>query len=136
MNAVNDTLLAYCLARLKDGVEQFGHYAYMMDGGPNEVVDVEALTERFRVIAPEDAAEVLRRLCYAPHQCKKADPFFLSNAIVHALQDWDDLFAQPGIEAIYGMEMPPEEVAEGLASVTYGTNLGDCKRKPTERVGG
>lgn len=91
------------LEALKDALRQFGTYSFD-DKGPNEVMDIDEFVEHLRVLPPTEAAMVLIEV--ATSKKHKGRGLQVAMCIVLELQDWDDLFAIPGIDDILNGDLP------------------------------
>ena len=87
-----------CLTELGLALKLFGTYSFD-DKGPHEVMDIAALGEKFRAAPAEKAAEVLVELAASPEHDGRGN--WLASTLVGEMEDWDELFEQPGIEEIY-----------------------------------
>lgn len=91
------------LEELGIALKQFGTYSFD-DKGPNEVMDTNAFVEELRALSPTDAAMVL--LDVAVSKKFKGRGLQVAMSLVTDLQDWDDLFAFPGIDDILNGDLP------------------------------
>jgi len=64
----------------------FGVYTYR-DRGPEEVMDVPALAVDMRALGHGDAADAINKMSKESH-----DMSLLATALLHELEDWDELF--------------------------------------------
>jgi hypothetical protein len=62
-------------------------------------MDIAALGEKFRAAPVEKAAEVLVELAASQEHDGRGN--YLASTLVGEMEDWDELFEQPGIEEIY-----------------------------------
>jgi hypothetical protein len=87
-----------CLTELEVALKLFGTYVFD-DKGPCEVLDIDSMSLKFRTLPAILAAEILLELLESPdHEGRGRD---LASAIVYKMDDWDELFDQPGILDIY-----------------------------------
>jgi hypothetical protein len=95
------------LDAVKSALEQFGKYPFV-DKGPHEVMDINGLARRFRSHPASAAAGALRSFAHSGKDLDFKESFstVAAAAIVGELEDWEDLFAQPGIDELYNLEMP------------------------------
>lgn len=110
----NSELITRCVQEIDEAVKSFGTYSYN-DKSPNEVMFVEPLVKEIRVLNPKDAASVLRSVALSIGL--SVNPAALSEAIVLDLQDWDELFEQPGVEELLNCEEPV--LVDGDAPVAF-----------------
>ena len=87
-----------CLTELGLALKQFGTYSFD-DKGPHEVMDIDPLLSKFRVLPATEAARVLVELSESHEHSGRGN--YLASALVGEMEDWDELFEQPGIEEIY-----------------------------------
>ena len=87
-----------CLTELGLTLKQFGTYSFD-DKGPHEVMNIEPLLKKFRAMPAEKAAEVLVELAASPKHNGRGES--LASTLVGAMEDWDELFEQSGIEEMY-----------------------------------
>jgi hypothetical protein len=87
-----------CLTELGIALKRFGTYSFD-DKGPSEVMDIDSLLEKFRAMPVEKAAEVLVELAASREHDGRG--MWLASTLVGEMEDWDELFEQPGIEEIY-----------------------------------
>ena len=87
-----------CLTELGLALKLFGTYSFD-DKGPHEVMDIDSLGEKFRAMPAEKAAEVLVELAASQEHDRRGN--WLASVLVGEMEDWNELFEQPGIEEIY-----------------------------------
>ena len=87
-----------CLTELGLALKQFGTYSFD-DKGPHEVMYIDPLLAKFRVLPATEAARVLVELSESPEHSGRGN--YLASTLVGEMEDWDELFEQPGIEEIY-----------------------------------
>lgn len=87
-----------CLTELGVGLKLFGTYSFD-DKGPSEVMEIEPLVAKFRVLDATEAARVLVELSKSPEHDGRGN--YLASALVGEMEDWDELFEQSGIDEIY-----------------------------------
>lgn len=98
------------IAETKDAIKQFGAYEFG-DKGPQEVMDIASAVNRLRALGPQEARKVLVELC--SYKTKNGDyGLSVASCCVCDMQDWDELFQQPGIDDILNWEMPTENAPE------------------------
>lgn len=93
-----DNLAEECLDEIAAAVKQFGTYSYD-DKGPGEVMEVYELVRKFRVLDVKAAAHSLRILGNSPRLDGRGER--LASCIIGEMEDWDELFEQPGIPELY-----------------------------------
>jgi len=93
-----DNLAEECLDEISAAVKQFGTYSYD-DKGPGEVMGVDKLVRKFRELDVKAAAHSLRILGNSPRQDGRGER--LASCIIGEMEDWDELFEQPGIPELY-----------------------------------
>ena len=88
---------------LKEALRQFGTYQFG-DKGPSEVMDLYRLEQELRKCSPSMAAAVLVNVATSHKHGGRG--LQVAEALACALDDWDDLFKEPGIDNIYNGELP------------------------------
>lgn len=91
------------IGQLGLALKNFGTYSFD-DKGPNEVMSIDDIVDDLRKLSPTDAAMVLIEV--ATSKKHKGRGLQVASTIVCDLQDWDDLFAIPGIDNILNDELP------------------------------
>lgn len=97
-----DALAARIINELGVALKQFGTYAFD-DKGPHEVMGFE-MTAELRKLPAAEAAAVLTMV--ATSKKYKGRGLQVASCIVCDLQDWDELFEQPGIDNLLDGELP------------------------------
>lgn len=86
-----------CLTELGLALKRFGTYEYD-DKGPHEVMHLSPLISKFRELPVTEAAEVLLELAASPKYDERGSA--LAETLLAYMEDWEELWAQPGIEDI------------------------------------
>jgi hypothetical protein len=86
-----------CLSELGLALKRFGTYQYD-DKGPHEVMDLEPLIAKFQKLSAAEAVEVLREIAESPKYNNRGS--ILTETLLAYMEDWEELWAQPGIEDI------------------------------------
>ena len=88
-------------------LKMFGEYPFR-DKGPREVMDIDALAERIHSLDAVEAGKLLRGLAHSgPTEAfRRSFSAYAAGEIVLDLQEWDELFEQPGIDELLNYEMP------------------------------
>lgn len=94
---------ARIMSLLEEALVLFGTYTFD-DKGPSEVMSIADFTVPLRAMTAADAAAVLVEVARSPEYDGRGAR--LAEYIVLDLDDWDDLFKQPGINDIYNGEVP------------------------------
>jgi hypothetical protein len=84
-----------CLTELGLALKRFGTYSFD-DKGPHEVMHLPSLLDKFRELSATEAAEVLRELAASPKYSNRGS--YLAETLLAYMEDWEELWAQPGIE--------------------------------------
>jgi hypothetical protein len=87
-----------CLTELDVALKRFGTYSFD-DKGPYEVMDVESLARKLRVMPVAEATTVLLELAASPEHKGRGNS--LASVLVGELEDWDELFEHPDIAEMY-----------------------------------
>ena len=87
-----------CLTELGVALKRFGTYSFD-DKGPYEVMDVESLARKLRVMPVAEATSVLLELASCNEYDGRSNE--LARALVGELEDWDELFENPDIAEMY-----------------------------------
>lgn len=87
-----------CLTELGVALKRFGTYSFD-DKGPYEVMDVESLAQKLRVMPVAEATTVLLELASCNEYDGRSNE--LACALVGELEDWDELFENPDIAEMY-----------------------------------
>lgn len=95
INMIVSTIIAAANKSLKD----FGTYTFD-DKGVREVMDLNLFIDVLRRMPPVEAAEVILSLSTATEIIDSRGRA-VAGALVGELDDWDELFEQPGIEELY-----------------------------------
>lgn len=103
------------LGTLGTALKTFGTYAFD-DKGPNEVMEISDCVDDLRKLTPTEAALVLIEV--ATSKKHKGRGLQVAMSIVLELQDWDDLFAIPGIDDILNGELPGKPRASAPIPIT------------------
>ncbi len=74
--------------------KQFGEYSFF-DKGPQEVMDVGSLVEKYRTLSAEEAGAAILEL--AQSEKHKGAGEILASSLLCDMQDWDELFEIPGV---------------------------------------
>ena len=94
----HDELAEECLAAIAAACKQFGTYSYD-DKGPDEVMEVRDLVRKFQALDVKAAAHSLRILGNSPKHGNRGR--MLAHSLLSDMEDWDELFDQPGIPELY-----------------------------------
>lgn len=86
------------LKDLGQALRRFGEYSFD-DKGPSEVMDIESLVTQLRNLPAAKAGKILNEV--ASSNKYKGRGLSVAAQCVIDMQDWDDLFAVPGIDNIY-----------------------------------
>lgn len=97
------------LKDLESALKRFGTYSFD-DKGSWEVMDSGALLRDLRKMSSAEAAESLRDLALSDKHGGRGLP--LARDLVGDMEDWDELFDQPGISEIYNGEAPEAPAKE------------------------
>ncbi len=84
-----------CLSELGLALKRFGTYQYD-DKGPHEVMELEPLIAKFQELSAIKAAEVLLEIAASPKYDNRGS--YLAQTLLSFMEDWEELWAQPGIE--------------------------------------
>lgn len=85
------TALAYeCMHALSIALKTFGEYSFE-DKGPQEVMNIDELAQRFRANSVDYAAQTFKDILTDKEHGKR-----LASAILLQLQDWDELWDKHG----------------------------------------
>ncbi len=87
-----------CLTELGVALKQFGTYSFD-DKGPYEVMDVESLARKLRVMPVAEATTVLLELAASPEHKGRGNS--LASTLVGELDDWEELLDHPDIAEMY-----------------------------------
>jgi len=87
-----------CLTELGVALKRFGTYSFD-DKGPYEVMDVESLARKLRVMPVAEATTVLLELAASTEHEGRGNS--LASVLVGELDDWDELFENPSIAGMY-----------------------------------
>jgi hypothetical protein len=87
-----------CLTELGVALKRFGTYSFD-DKGPYEVMDIDPLLRKLRVMPVAEATAVLLELAASREHEGRGNS--LAHALVGELEDWDELFAHPAIAEMY-----------------------------------
>jgi hypothetical protein len=88
-------LTVECIDKIGAALKMFGSYSFD-DKGPNEVMDIDELETKFRALPAAEAAAVLLEVNASKKHSGRGN--YLVSELCIAMQDWDDLFASPGME--------------------------------------
>ncbi len=89
------TLVKECLEDIGIALKSFGTYSFD-DKGPTEVMDVDSIVEKFRSLSVNEAGKAILALAQSKKHGGRGE--YLASTILCEMQDWDDLFAIPGVE--------------------------------------
>ena|SRR3972149_5411325 len=92
------TLVDACLKELGLALKRFGTYQFD-DKGPGEVMNMNILLTMFRAVDAKTAGEALIKLSQVKKYEGRGES--LASALVGDMENWDELFEQPGIEELY-----------------------------------
>jgi len=84
-----------CLAELGLALKRFGTYQYD-DKGAHEVMNLEPLISKLQELSAIEAAEVLQEIAASPKYDNRGSS--LTETLLAYMEDWEELWAQPGIE--------------------------------------
>jgi hypothetical protein len=87
-----------CLTELGVALKRFGTYSFD-DKGPSEVMDIDRLVGKLRVMPVAEATTVLLELASCNEYDGRSNE--LACALVGELEDWDELFENPDIAEMY-----------------------------------
>ena len=87
-----------CLTELGVALKRFGTYSFD-DKGPSEVMDIDRLVGKLRVMPVAEATTVLLELAASPEHKGRGNS--LASTLVGELEDWDELFENPDIAEMY-----------------------------------
>lgn len=79
-----------CMHELAVALKKFGTYSFF-DKGPSEVINIDALSSRFRAVGADHATEAFKDILKDKEYGKR----FVSSILV-CLQDWDELWEKHG----------------------------------------
>ena len=85
----NNDLVKQCLDELGIALEQFGTYTFG-DKGPDEVMDIDALVEKFRQLDPATAGVTICKLAKSKKYQGRGER--VASEILCSLQEWDELW--------------------------------------------
>ena len=91
------TLSTRIIKELGESLKMFGSYTFD-DKGPNEVMGIRELVEELRTLPATEAAAVLFEV--AASKKHKGRGASVAETLICDMQDWDELFAIPGIDEI------------------------------------
>ena len=87
-----------CLTELGVALKRFGTYSFD-DKGPGEVMDIDRLVGKLRVMPVAEATSVLLELASCNEYDGRSNE--LACELAAELDDWDELFENPGIAEMY-----------------------------------
>ena len=87
-----------CLTELGVALKRFGTYSFD-DKGPSEVMDIDRLVRKLRVMPVAEATSVLLELASCNEYDGRSNE--LASVLVSELDDWDELLKHPDIAEMY-----------------------------------
>jgi len=97
------TIQERVIKELGEALKLFGTYSFD-DKGPHEVMSITPFVNELRAMPAVDAAATIIEIAKVKKHGGRA--LQVAENLVHGLDDWDELFALPGIEDIYNGDPP------------------------------
>lgn len=83
----------------KAALKQFGTYSFD-DKGPGEVMHIRQIVAALELMPAPQVAQIILQLA-STHELEDERGRVVASTLVGCMEDWDELFDQPGIEDLY-----------------------------------